>query len=124
MANERPEYADILLSTKAVIFLATPHQGSDKAYYGSILASIINTVMCLSLLDRALGKTRSDLVKLLRSQSPILEEVALSFRSRADHMEIVSFYETRAYAPFTSMVSSSSPVFSLLRPERTCHVRR
>ena len=108
IAHEESRYGDILLSTKAVVFLGTPHGGSEKASLGSVAATVLNAVESISLLELALGRTRSDLVKMLRSRSPILEEVSLSFRNRVDDMEIVSFYETRALAPFKSEVSCAS----------------
>ena len=107
IAHEESRYANILRSTKAVAFFGTPHGGSDKAGLGSILANILNTVESVSLLELALGSTRSDLVKILGSRSTVLEEVSLSFRNRANDIEIVSFYETRASPPFKTEVSVS-----------------
>ena len=124
IAHEELRYTSILLSTKAIAFFGTPHRGSEKAGLGSVLVNILNTVESVSLLEHAVGGTRSDLVKILGSRSTVLEEVSLSFRNRANAMEIVSFYETRTSPPFKTEVSVSLRTLTVLESGELICVNR
>ena len=105
MAHEDPRYKDILESTKTVIFLGTPHNGSKMAAIGSALSGVIYLLGSISLLNCFLGRTRSDLVKMLKSWSPELGRISDSFRHRVKNMDVVSFYETMAYSLLNQEVS-------------------
>jgi hypothetical protein len=75
-------YEEIARSTSAILFLSTPHRGSDLA----------------AVLDRALkllipGRSSQDYVKALKKNSSALEDINEQFCDLAPRLEIVSFYE-------------------------------
>lgn len=56
-ANERRDtldYCALLDSVKGILFMGTPHRGSDAASLGSICAEILNAV--------SLGRTNTTLI--------------------------------------------------------------
>lgn len=72
-----------MLSIKSVLFLATPHRGTD-------LADTLNRVLSSSVF----GHTSKDYVTELTRNSPTIDELNESFRHYASKLEIFSFYET------------------------------
>jgi hypothetical protein len=114
LAHEASRYTNILQSTKAVVFFGTPHSGSEQADFLSVLVDIVTKFGSLSMIDRAYGKIRQDLVRTLKPRSVELEELSMSFTERSKGLEIVSFYEENAMPPFTHEVGC----FSILR----CHI--
>ena len=79
MANHNEIYRDLKLSVVGIIFLGTPHQGSDAADYGKWLA-------------RATGRDTTLLESLTRN-SQILHEIGRDFETSYDNGNIVCFYE-------------------------------
>lgn len=75
------EYQDIVCSISAIIFLATPHRGTN-------LAEVLNRVLTVSL------QSPKNFIMDLNKSSPALEELNEQFRHVALKMSIVSFYET------------------------------
>ncbi|KAF4982100.1 hypothetical protein FZEAL_2206 [Fusarium zealandicum] len=75
-------YATVMKSTKAVVFLSTPHRGSDFAPYLNRLLSI------------SLGSTLKQYISELTEDSSFLRTVNEQFRCDANGLEIFSFYET------------------------------
>lgn len=76
-------YQDIIRSISAMVFLATPHRGTN-------LAEVLNrllTVLCQS---------SRDFIADLNKSSPALEELNEQFRHVAPKLSIWSFYETLA----------------------------
>jgi hypothetical protein len=104
LAHEASRYTNILQSTKAVVFFGTPHAGSEQADLLSVLASIVAAFGSMSMVDRAFGKIRQDLVRLLKPRSIELETLSISFTERSKDIEIVSFYEENAMPPYKSEV--------------------
>ncbi|KAI1769316.1 hypothetical protein GGR53DRAFT_153782 [Hypoxylon sp. FL1150] len=80
-ANE--EFRGIISSIKAVLFLATPHRGTD-------LAQTLNKVLTSSVF----GHSPKDYVSELARRSPTVDELNESFRHHASKLRIFSFYET------------------------------
>lgn len=80
-ANE--EYKDIITQVKAVLFLSTPHRGTD-------LADILNKVLSSSMF----GHSPKDYVQELTKRSPTIDEMNEQFRHHASKLKIFSFYET------------------------------
>ncbi|KAK7534407.1 hypothetical protein IWX49DRAFT_638774 [Phyllosticta citricarpa] len=79
------EYKDIVKSVSGVVFLSTPHRGTD-------LAKILNRILLISL--RSPKGFVQDLVKT----STTIEDVNEQFRHIAPKLLIYSFYETWATA--------------------------
>lgn len=77
------EYRDIISNVKAVLFLATPHRGTD-------LATTLNKILTSSIF----GHSSKDYVAELASKSPTIDDLNESFRHHASNVQIFSFYET------------------------------
>ncbi|KUI70190.1 Vegetative incompatibility protein HET-E-1 [Cytospora mali] len=77
------EYKDIISKIKAVLFLSTPHRGTD-------LADILNRVLSSSVF----GHSPKDYVNELTKRSPTIDELNEQFRHHAAKLQIFSFYET------------------------------
>lgn len=77
------EYKDIVSKFKAVLFLSTPHRGTD-------LADILNKVLSSSMF----GHSPKDYVNELTKRSPTIDELNEQFRHHAAKLQIFSFYET------------------------------
>lgn len=105
LAHEGSRYTNILQSTKAIVFFGTPHSGSEHADFFSILIGIVNTMESISMVQHTFGKTRQDLVDILKLRSTELENLSMSFTDRTKDVEIISFYEEKAMPPFKREVS-------------------
>lgn len=77
------EYQAIVRSISAIMFLATPHRGTN-------LAEILNRVLTISF------QSTKNFITDLNRNSPALEEINEQFRHIAPKLSIVSFYETLA----------------------------
>jgi hypothetical protein len=76
------QYASIISAVKTVVFLSTPHRGSDLAPY-------LNRVLSL-----AVGSSSKQYVAELTAQAPFLLTVNEQFRHVANDLQIFSFYES------------------------------
>ena len=81
MANHSDILKGLRLSIAGIIFLGTPHQGSDAAGYGKLLA-------------RATGRDTTLLESLTRN-SQVLHEVAQDFETSYSNADLVCFYEEK-----------------------------
>jgi PGAP1-like protein len=72
--------------TVGIIFLGTPHRGSETAAYGSLLANIATFVM---------NKHKPSLVEALKQNSVELLKLTSDFRHELNKYKVVSFYERR-----------------------------
>lgn len=80
-SNDR--YKSIVTMVKGVVFLATPHRGTD-------LAETLNKLLAGSVF----GHSSREYVKELARKSPTIDEMDKAFRHHAPKLEIFSFYET------------------------------
>ena len=87
VAHERAKlYQATLQTIKGVIFLGTPHAGSD-------LASMLNWLAKIAKVA-SLGHTNNQLVEALKSQGNDLLEISESFVERGEYLDkIYSFFE-------------------------------
>src|SRR2546421_907517 len=86
MAHEADNhYGDILRACSGIIFMGTPHRGSDIASWTAVLSRIIN----IATLSQVL---RDDLLRDLSRGSTALQTISRQFAQRGS-MDIVSFYE-------------------------------
>lgn len=74
-------YHHVVKSISAIIFLATPHRGTN-------LAELLNRILYISF------QSPKDFVVDLRKSSTALEEINEQFRHVAPKLSIFSFYET------------------------------
>lgn len=96
LATHAGDFTNIQTSTAGIIFLGTPHHGSDAAAYGLSLA-------------QAVGHDRK-LLESLKRDSHSLYDVAQDFEISYSNADIVCFYEkkdTSSRAWRTQVCSSS-----------------
>jgi len=93
------EFGEIMSMIKAVLFLATPHRGTD-------LAGTLNKLLSSSVF----GHSPKEYVMELAKRSPTINELNEAFRSHAPKLQIFSFYETLATAmrPISVMILDKS----------------
>ena len=76
-----PNYKDIISRIRAVVFLSTPHRGSD-------LAKTLSTIV-------SLWSSHKAFIKELSRDSFTLEEINDNFRNYTSGLELYSFYERK-----------------------------
>lgn len=88
-------YNSLIQSTCAMIFLGTPHRGSEVA---DLVDNMIRKMGLSFFLPPYITELRSD--------SPVLNQIDRDFQQNIPGIPIVSFYETRG-VPLTNMVNRS-----------------
>ena len=78
-----PQYEEIVKAISSIIFLSTPHRGTN-------LAEILNRILQVSFLTNPM-----QFIAELASGSQTLRKLNEQFRHIAPKLQIVSFYETR-----------------------------
>jgi len=73
----------MLSSIKAILFLATPHRGTQ-------LAEVLNRILSVSMFNHS----PKQYVAELSRTSPALEDLNEQFRHIAPKLQLISFYET------------------------------
>ncbi|SPO07348.1 uncharacterized protein DNG_10042 [Cephalotrichum gorgonifer] len=98
LANEAAVYyGRILNSTTGVIFMGTPHQGSELVPWAILASNIVNAAFSGQVL-------RTDLIETLKTGSGILAEISRAFVHRSTGLNIMSFIETEVELPLTTLV--------------------
>jgi triacylglycerol esterase/lipase EstA (alpha/beta hydrolase family) len=85
-ARVDPKHQSINEHTIGIVFLGTPHRGSQTAAYASLLANIATFVMNVQ---------RPSLLQALKLNSDELLKLTSNFRHELDKYNVVSFYERR-----------------------------
>lgn len=88
---DHDRYSEIRNSTQAILFLATPHRGSDHANMLATFRRILD--LSLKGTSRLTGRFRSDLVKGLERGGRELATIATDFRHHTSALKIYSFLE-------------------------------
>jgi hypothetical protein len=78
-----PTYASIIKSVSSIIFLSTPHRGTN-------LAETLNRILQVSFVSNPM-----QFIAELANGSQTLQKLNEQFRHVAPKLQIVSFYETR-----------------------------
>lgn len=78
------------------MFMGTPHQGSEKASYGKVLANVASTMM---------NKPTSRLLSALQTNSDTLSRLTDEFRFQLPNYQLVSFFEMKPIKMFSTLVS-------------------
>ncbi|KAN0066955.1 vegetative incompatibility protein HET-E-1 [Elaphomyces granulatus] len=94
-AKIEPQYQMISDVTVGIIFLGTPHRGSEKASYGEVLAKVATEVM---------HKPAPALVRALRANSEALMRLTTDFRFQMSQYQVCSFYEMKPMRIFSSLI--------------------
>ncbi|CAJ2506600.1 Uu.00g077860.m01.CDS01 [Anthostomella pinea] len=89
------DFHDMMAMVTSVLFLATPHRGTD-------LAETLNKVLTSSIF----GHSSKDYVSDLARRSPTINELNESFRHHASKLQVFSFYETMSttIGPVSTMI--------------------
>ncbi|KFY38625.1 hypothetical protein V494_04289 [Pseudogymnoascus sp. VKM F-4513 (FW-928)] len=82
LGQNDPEYSEIVSKVSSILFLATPHRGSN-------LAELLNKILQISFMH-----TPKQYITDLNRNSAALESINDEFRHVSHTLKIVSFYET------------------------------
>ena len=96
-------YKDIVQSMASILFLSTPHRGTN-------LAEVLNKILTASVFNHS----PKQYIAELKNNSPTLQEINEQFRHISSTMQIVSFFETMPtiIGP-KKMVAHPSKLFAL-----------
>jgi hypothetical protein len=91
LAHERSSaYGQLLGSVRGLMFFATPHRGSDAAYWAHFAARLLHMIQ--------VGRgTNPSFVAALQRNSTEFANISTQFIERAVSLRIRSFYETDRY---------------------------
>lgn len=108
VAHEKAmRYGGFEQAVAGVIFLGTPHRGSEIVYWSKLLAKFANAFTA--------GKVREDLLKILEPKSAEMGTICSQFVERGMRLQIFSFFERRDTPGLGSLVSRSFQLYQGLR---------
>ncbi|KAK5202499.1 hypothetical protein LTR41_011753 [Exophiala xenobiotica] len=82
-------------ATIDLIFLGTPHRGSDKATYGKVLANVVQFISRIP---------PPRLLSALQTNSDVLPQLTTNFRFQLPDYEVYSFFELRPIKGLSSLI--------------------
>ncbi|KAI9829568.1 MAG: hypothetical protein M1819_006073 [Sarea resinae] len=88
--KKRAHLRNIVVSTYGILFLGTPHNGSDFAKWGVLLQSI-----CSAALPKKFMDSSPQLVEALKNQSETLQNINRDFENIQDTFHIFCFHEAK-----------------------------
>ncbi|KAJ6018950.1 hypothetical protein N7522_001017 [Penicillium canescens] len=92
LSNEKTEHLrSVYVSTFGILFLGTPHNGSDIAKWGLLLHNI-----CSAVLPKKFMEASPQLVKALRTNNETLQHINSLFVDIMGRFHIYFFHETRS----------------------------
>ncbi|KAK5202612.1 hypothetical protein LTR41_011644 [Exophiala xenobiotica] len=94
-ARQESRYQSIKDATIGLIFLGTPHRGSDKATYGKVLANVAQSIS---------HKPPPRLLSALQTNSDVLLQLTTNFRFQLPDYEVYSFFELRPMKGLSSLI--------------------
>ncbi|KAL4785698.1 hypothetical protein BJX76DRAFT_366768 [Aspergillus varians] len=90
LTNEKVEHLrSIYVSTYGILFLGTPHNGSEVAKWGLLLQNI-----CAAVLPRKFMDTSPQLIKALKTNNETLQNINSLFTDMMPRFHIYFFHET------------------------------
>ena len=107
--SEDDDYAKIIRNTVGIIFLGTPHKGSDQAKWDGVATN----------LAKVLKKEHNDtIVSALSRGSSTLEGLQSSFAGISDRFSYSTFSEEREYPGIGKIVDDESAILYLPKESR------
>lgn len=92
LSSEKTEHLrSVYVSTFGILFLGTPHNGSDVAKWGLLLHNI-----CTAVLPKKVMEGSSQLVQALRKDNETLQHINSLFADIMGRFHIYLFHETRS----------------------------
>ncbi|EPS29829.1 hypothetical protein PDE_04779 [Penicillium oxalicum 114-2] len=92
LSNEKTEHLrSVYVSTFGILFLGTPHNGSDMAKWGLLLQKI-----CSAVLPKKFMETSPQLIKSLQTNNETLQHINSLFADIMSRFHIYFFHETRS----------------------------
>lgn len=92
LSNEKTEHLrSVYVSTFGILFLGTPHNGSDVAKWGLLLHKI-----CTSVLPKKVVEGSPQLIKALQTNNETLQHINSLFADIMSRFHIYLFHETRS----------------------------
>jgi hypothetical protein len=88
-------YLSIKDATVGLIFMGTPHRGSDKATYGKVLASVAQFIS---------ERPPQRLLNALQTNSDVLLQLTTDFCFQLPDFDVYSFFELRPMKGLSSLV--------------------
>ena len=86
VANERQKlYGLVGKSIIGVVFLGTPHKGSDLAFWGTVFTKLADFAV--------FGRMKTELIECLKPKSKELGEICSQFVERGIPLQIFSIYD-------------------------------
>jgi hypothetical protein len=93
---DAPDFAPGLsLRLSGILFLGTPHRGSETADVASVLTGVVNAAARLGSLGLAKNPLQQNILNELRTGSKPLRELHDTFRKRVSEIQVKSFFETK-----------------------------
>lgn len=91
LSNEKTEHLrSVYVSTFGILFLGTPHNGSDVAKWGTLLHNI-----CTAVLPKKFMDSSPHLIKSLQTNNETLRGINSGFAPIQPRLHIYLFHETR-----------------------------
>ncbi|CEJ56419.1 Putative LipA and NB-ARC domain protein [Penicillium brasilianum] len=92
LSNEKTEHLrSVYVSTFGILFLGTPHNGSDVAKWGLLLHKI-----CTAVLPKKVMEGSPQLIKALQTNNETLQHINSLFADIMSRFHIYLFHETRS----------------------------
>ncbi|GLI73233.1 hypothetical protein PoHVEF18_001447 [Penicillium ochrochloron] len=92
LSNEKTEHLrSVYVSTFGILFLGTPHNGSDIAKWGLLLHKI-----CTAVLPKKVMEGSPQLIKALQTNNETLQHINSLFADIMSRFHIYLFHETRS----------------------------
>lgn len=83
LGQSDPQYKGIIQSVRSIVFLSTPHRGTN-------LADLLNKILSVSVFNHSSKQYVSE----LKQNSPALQDINEQFRNVAPKLQLFSLYET------------------------------
>jgi ankyrin repeat domain-containing protein 50 len=105
-AHENERFAEVLKTTRAIMFMGTPHRGSEIASSLRPLVEAINFGLRYTGGSAIVGTIKDELIAMLERNSSALDEMNESFIPRVKDKQIISCYELEWPEKMNQLVSS------------------